>query len=125
MTKFDKNTYCDTMINFACKNIEPKELIKCSFQIKESEYEVLLHLLEGKEESVKTITDSLKLERSTVQKALQNLVNKELVKKRQRNLENGGYMYVYKSKDKEKIKKEITNLMKKWVNKAKKTIRKI
>mgnify|MGYP000429755700 CR=1 FL=1 len=113
------------MIDFACKQIELSDLIQCSFQLTKTEYKILVHLIEkDKKEDVKSLAEELKLDRSTVQKAIKKLYQKELIKRNQMNIRSGGYLYVYKAKDKEKIKDEILDLIENWSTSAKESIKK-
>lgn len=111
------------MINFACRTITNEDLLRCSFQLNGTEYKVFLSLLKRGKQDVKTLAEELELERSTVQKSLKTLVEQNLVRKRQLNLENGGYKYVYGTKDKEKIKEEVLELIDKWTRSARESVK--
>jgi predicted transcriptional regulator len=103
------------MISFACKPIELSEIFQCGYGISRTEYKVLDFLmLQGKMLSVKEIASKLRKERTTIQKSIKALVDKKLVKRKQMNLSSGGYVYTYGVEDKEKIKKELSGMLKSW-----------
>ncbi|MFB6215605.1 MAG: helix-turn-helix domain-containing protein [Candidatus Aenigmatarchaeota archaeon] len=109
-------------IDFACETIEVEDLIRCSFQLKSSDYTVIRKLMDNGEMDIDSIADSTGLERSTVQKSLQRLIDRDLARKRQVNITSGGYKYIYSSVDKENIKERVTKLMEDWINGAKSTL---
>ncbi len=111
------------ILNFACKPINTSEIIQCSYGLGKGEYKIFEFLLKQKEpRSIKEISETLKKERTTVQKAITKLVEKDIVKRRQMNLSSGGYVFIYFIKDKEKIKQEIKNIMKQWCENAMRAI---
>ena len=103
------------MISFACKTIELKDLITCSFDLNKTDYKLFMSLLSNKGfVTTNEIAKKVKLERSSVQKSIKRLVDKELVLRQQKNLSGGGYLFVYKIKDKPLIKKQILDTISKW-----------
>lgn len=105
---------------FACKTISFDELIKCSFNLNKTDYNLLTFLIKNDERmTVVEIAEKMGLERSTVQKSIKNLVSSELVKRLQINKEGGGYIFYYQIKDKQYIKHQMMTLMDSWVQKAK------
>ncbi len=114
------------MITFSCKNITEEELTRCSFNLNKTEYNVLLFLLKNyKLHTILHISKSMKLERTTIQKAVKGLVEKELVDKIQKNLPKGGYILLYRVKYKEEIKSKIKKLAHKWYKDFQETINKL
>jgi len=103
------------MITFACKKIEHEELIRCSFNLNKTEYNVLMSFLKKKEVcTISEIAKTMKLERTTIQKAIKGLVNKKLVRRLQRNLPKGGYVFLYKVNNKQEIKNKMKSVVHKW-----------
>lgn len=103
------------MIDFACKQIDLKDLLSCSFGLNKTEYNLLLFLLEQQDSlCVSTIGEMSGKDRTTVQKAIKKLVNQGLVEKHQVNLQTGGYTFVYKVKDKEFLKEKILEIVEHW-----------
>ena len=94
--------------SFACKNIDFAEIIKCSFNLNKTEYTLFLFLISFKgSKSIKELSEGLNLDRSTIQKAIKLLTEKNIVKRIQTNLTTGGYLFSYKIKDKKELKKKI------------------
>ena len=111
------------MLDFACKTINTSEIVQCTYGLGKGEYKVFEFLLRQKEPlTIKEISEKLEKERTTIQKAITKLMEKNLVKRRQMNLSSGGYVFVYFVKDKEKIKQEIKDIMKSWCEDAMKAI---
>jgi|AntAceMinimDraft_8_1070364.scaffolds.fasta_scaffold31944_3 predicted transcriptional regulator len=103
------------MISFACKQIHFKDLLHCSFNLNKTEYDLFTFLL-TKDESlcVSTIGEMTGKDRTTVQKAIKKLIFQDLVLKHQVNLENGGYTFVYKIKDKEVLRNKMLDIVQTW-----------
>lgn len=110
------------MINLACKTISVEELIKCGFNINKTEYLIIRQLLVKQNCSSESLQKKLGKDLTTIQKALKNLVEKGLVKRKQLNLENGGYKYFYSSIDKKEIKDKIAFNLKNFESKVMSTL---
>lgn len=103
------------MIEFACKKISREDIIRCSFGLNKTGYDVLMFLLDREEElTVSQIARKMGLDRTTVQKAVQKLLEEELVKREKKGLEEGGYTFLYQTKAKKIIKKEMIRKVKEW-----------
>jgi len=103
------------MISFACRSINLKDIISCSFSLNKTEYKLLMFLLEQDGPlSIQDIGTRMNLERSTVQKAIKGLLSRELAVRRQLNLQEGGYRYIYASADKRALKSRITEIVEGW-----------
>ena len=94
-------------LNFACKKFPIEQVLRCSFGLSNPEFRILKVLLSKGERSVEEIGDELGKDRTTIQRSIKNLVQKKLVKRKQYNLENGGYQFYYLPQDKEEIKEKI------------------
>jgi len=111
------------MITFACKKIRLDEIVKCSFNLNKTEYNVLMFLLrKGKEFDVNNLSNKMGFERTTVQKALKKLLDKKLAKRRQVNLKTGGYFFLYNVKNKDSIKMRILKIIRQWEKSAEEEI---
>ena len=109
--------------SFACKNIDFAEIIKCSFNLNKTEYTLFLFLISSeKSKSIKEISNKLILDRSTIQKAIKSLTEKNVVKRIQTNLTTGGYLFSYIIKDKKELKKRILENINEWHDSVKKII---
>jgi len=103
------------MISFACKDIEFKDLLRCSFELNKTEYNLFIYLLKHTGYStIETLASSLALDRTTVQKAVKKLVSKQLVTRFQENLGKGGYIFHYKISNKEEIKQTMQKIVENW-----------
>ena len=108
------------MISFACKNIELKDLVMCSFELNKTDYKLFNFLIKKKKYlSINEISEEMKLERTTIQKSLKRLFEKNIVLRLQKNIDSGGYMFVYKIKDKELIKNIMKEMVSEWYKKVK------
>jgi len=111
------------MITFACKEIKESEIIRCSFSLNKTEYNVLMFMLENKQFlTTSQIAKNMKLERTTIQKAVKNLSDKNLVKKIQRNLPQGSYIFLYQVKNKNEIKSRMKAIIYEWYKNVEKKI---
>jgi len=109
-------------MEFACKRIDVEDIIACSLGLKKSEYKVFEVLLHSNRVALKDLSKKLNLDRTTLQKVLKRFVENDLVIRYQENLDNGGYIFVYKIKDKEVLKKRIYAAIEKWHVAAKSAI---
>ena len=103
------------MIKFSCREISKEDLIKCTFALNRTEYNLLIFLLKKeKKYTAFQISELMKLDRTTIQKAIKKLVDTKLVNRIQRNIPNGGYTFLYIIKDKKEIKDKIKKVVHKW-----------
>ena len=105
------------MISFACKPINFQEILTCSFSMNKTEF-FLFSFLEKQTDPlcVSTIAEMMGKDRTTIQKAMKSLAEKQIVNKHQVNLENGGYTFVYSLKNKEFLKKRMQQSVNDWLN---------
>ena len=113
------------MISFACQDIEFKDLLRCSFHMNKTEYNIMVHLLRTENSYTATqIGKAMNLDRTTVQKAVKKLAEKDIVLRLQTNLEKGGYLFMYRIKDKEEIKQRMLKIVENWNNEVVNQIKK-
>ncbi len=111
------------MVEYLCKRFDFESMIKCTFNLSESEVKVLLTLMDCKSgECVNSVAKKLERDRSTIQKTILKLLDKGLVEKRKLNLEDGGYIFHYTPKSKPVIKKQMLNSIETWHSNVKKEI---
>ncbi|MCA9478697.1 MAG: HTH domain-containing protein [Nanoarchaeota archaeon] len=104
-----------TTISFSCHHIDFKDLVMCSFDLNKTEYNLLLFLLSQHDSlSATQIGEMTKKDRTTIQKAIKKLFEKDLVLKHQVNLDTGGYTFVYKVKNRDYIRQTILEIINKW-----------
>lgn len=103
------------LITFACKKIKYEDIVRCSFELNKTEYNILMFLL-GRSSfyTISQIAKKMKLNRTTIQKAMKTLLRYKLVRRRQKNLLKGGYIFLYKASNKDEIKNRIQNIVKRW-----------
>jgi predicted transcriptional regulator len=109
------------MIDFACKKFELEEVIKCGLGLTKSDYrifEFFMRNARSKEFGSVEIARSLSLDVSTVQRALKRLSEKNIILRSQKNLNNGGYVFIYRINERSIIKKIILDVVHNWVKKV-------
>ena len=113
-------------MEFACKKIDVQDIIACSLGLKKSEYKIFETLLANKDNhmTLKDMSKKLDLDRTTLQKVLKRFTENELVERFQENLDSGGYIFVYKIKDKAILKKRINKAIDGWYDTAKQSVEK-
>lgn len=110
-------------MDLTCKQIEPRDLIKCTFGLNKTELELFLFLTKSSKcETVQTVSKNLELDRTTIQKSLKKLLEKEIIERRQNNLDNGGYVFLYCVKKKPEIKNKMQDILTEWHGSASKEI---
>ncbi|MFW9829119.1 MAG: helix-turn-helix domain-containing protein [Candidatus Thorarchaeota archaeon] len=116
------------------KQLEEKDifsnerLFKCILGLNKTESQVLSYILTKKNASISDIAEKLNMDRSSIQRAVQELVQlklinrtsismKEYVQLKEINNQNTqGYLYVYNGKDMKSIKIQFKKLLDKWYN---------
>ncbi|MCL5730204.1 MAG: MarR family transcriptional regulator [Candidatus Pacearchaeota archaeon] len=105
------------MIDFACKKFDLEEVIKCSLGLSKAEFRLLKFLVEHEGKfTTEDLSKKLKLDKSTIQRSVKKLHEKNLVSRSQVNQSVGGYIFLYSLKDKGNIRKIVTDTIDNWVN---------
>lgn len=78
------------------QTVEVSDVMHCFLGLRTLEIDVYFYLLKG-QATVKEVADALGRTRSTIQRAIQNLVQRGFAHRRTRSLRKGGYVYVYES----------------------------
>jgi predicted transcriptional regulator len=104
------------MIDFACKEFDLDEVLKCALGLTRAEMRVLKFFLNssGNEMTASQVAKKTGLELSTIQKAVKKLSEKKIVFRGQRNLKNGGYEFFYRLNDKKHVREIIKGIIRKW-----------
>ena len=76
------------------QNVEASDVMHCFFGLRTLEIDVYFYLLKG-QATVKEVSEALGRNRSSVQRSIQNLVQRGFAHRRTRTLRKGGYVYVY------------------------------
>ena len=98
-----------------CKKMDSRELIKCTFDLSKTELKIFLFLLKlnASVPSIE-ISNKIGLDRTTIQKSLKKLLEKKIVDRRQNNLDNGGYVFLYSVKQKVQLKEQMREIINNW-----------
>jgi len=109
------------MIDFACKKFDLKEVIRCSLTLTKTEFKIVEYLIKNSNKKFTTqeISQKFNIGLSTSQKAINEINKKELIERNQKNLQKGGYIFVYFIKEKEILKKRILEIINNWYEKLK------
>lgn len=112
------------MIDFACKQFNLNEIIKCGLSLTKAELEIFNYFVQNPKNECTTfsISKKLKLNLTTIQKAVKKLFEKEIIIRHQKNLSNGGYVYTYESNSKSKIKGILKDIIQNWSKQVEKAI---
>jgi predicted transcriptional regulator len=106
-------------MDFGCRRIDSKDLIKCTFGLNKTELDLFLFLSKSNKcETVSTVSKTLDLDRTTIQKSLKKLLEREIIERRQNNLDNGGYVFLYCIKKKPEIKDRMQKIIDDWHHSA-------
>jgi len=105
------------MIDFACKKFDLTEIIKCSLNLTIFEFDLLEFLIKNDKKwlSAKDISKKLNVGLSTAQKGVKKLSEKNILLLNQKNISGGGYYFVYKIANKQRIRKNILAIVHNWV----------
>ncbi|MGV8162279.1 MAG: helix-turn-helix domain-containing protein [Candidatus Nanoarchaeia archaeon] len=105
------------MIDFACKEFDLDEIVKCSLGMSRAEFKLVKMLLSSEKEwfTTQEISKELKLDLSTIQRCVKSLHEKELLIRRQENLDSGGYIFRYQLKKREELRQRIKDTVSRWV----------
>jgi len=114
------------MIDFACKQFDLNEVIRCSLNLTKTEFNIIKYLIKNKnkEFTTKEISKIFKIALSTTQKTIKKINDKKLIKQSQKNLEKGGYTFYYSIKNKLILKKKILEILHNWMRKVEKDMKK-
>ncbi len=92
------------------QEVEASDIMHCFLGLRTLEIDTYFYLLKGKA-TVKEVTEALGRNRSTVQRAIQNLVQRGFAYRRARTLRKGGYVYVYEAVNLATLKDLIKNAL--------------
>jgi predicted transcriptional regulator len=107
------------MIDFACTEFNLRDIIKCSLGLTKADLAVFEHLLKHpSSHSTEDLAKQLKVDLSTVQRAVKKLHDKNLVLRKQKNLSGGGYVFAYQTNDKRVVRKIILDTVENWTKRV-------
>ena len=106
-----KNNNLEGMLT---KKIEtPTDLMCCAYGLRDCEITVYSELMK-KSRTVEDLSTIICRDRSTTQRAVKKLLDKGLIERDRKQLEKGGYYYVYKPISSEDVKEQILTQLDKW-----------
>ncbi len=114
------------MIDFACKKFDLKEVIRCNLNFTKTEFKIVEYLIKNsnKKFTAREIAQIFKIGLSTSQKAINEINKKELIKRNQRNLKKGGYIFIYSIKENPILKQKILEIIHNWIKEVEVEIQK-
>jgi len=77
------------MVKYLCKNFDLNSMVKCSFSLTDPELKVFLEILKKENITVNYLSTKFKRDRSTIQKIILNLLEKNLISKIKKSLKQG------------------------------------
>lgn len=106
-------------MEFACKNFNLDEIIRCGLNLTKADFKVLEFLMKNSTKRIDSnlLAKELNLELSTIQRSLKGMYEQGLVRRSQINLKSGGYSFVYCVCDKKDIKNKIKEIIQNWTDK--------
>ena len=115
------------MIDFACKQFDINQVIKCGLGLTKSDLKVLELLLKNSADSFTTedIAKELNLDLSTVQRAVKKLHEKDVIERHQQNFDVGGYAFIYEIKNKNHVRQVISDIIQGWSDKVKSELKRL
>ncbi len=96
------------------RGVSTKDVFKCVLGLRDAEVDTYFKLLELGEATVQEIAEELKLDRTTVQKALRSLIYMGLVTRRKETRPRGGFHYVYEPVPFEEAKEIVLRALDEW-----------
>lgn len=114
------------MIDFACKRFDLEEVIRCSLDLTKTEFKIIKYLIEYDDKAFTPgeLAKIFQIGLSTSQKIIRNIYQKGLVKRNQKNLNTGGYVFVYSIKEKSFLKQKILSIIYNWIKKVETELKK-
>ncbi len=113
-------------MDFACKNFEIEEVVRCSLSLTKADFRILKYLMKNQSEKLSTekIAQDLNLNLSTVQRCVKKMTEEGILKRTQLNLDNGGYLFYYCICERNVIRGKVKEIIKDWFDKANEEINK-
>jgi predicted transcriptional regulator len=115
------------MVNFTCKDISLKQIIKCSLGLTNADYKVFCFFLNTKHKELTSeeLSKKLKLDISTIQRSLKKLYELNIINREKESIHKRGFIFLYKKRSKKAIKKIIKNNLHNWTKIVEKKINKL
>ena len=107
------------MIDFACKEFDLDDIVKCGLGLTKAEFKVMDFLINnGNELTTADIARKTSLDLTTIQKAVKKLSEKKVISRSQKNLDGGGYLFLYRSNPKSQVRGVLKEIIRNWSSKV-------
>mgnify|MGYP006283935983 CR=1 FL=1 len=120
------DTCCDrqmaTVAATPVREPDLRSLLRDVFGISETGLNICVRLMRDGESTVPAVSEALDLDRSTVARQVNHLVDVGVLEKRQRLLSEGGYVNVYSPKDVEVVRRRLERGLAAWTREAEKLV---
>lgn len=97
---------------------DAEQVVTEVFGLSETKIEICLYIMEAGEATTNEVAAGLELDRSNVSRHLNDLTEFGAIEKRQRLLEEGGYVFLYSSAPIEEVRQRFRHGLYVWLNKA-------
>ncbi len=108
------------MIDFACKQFDLREIIKCGLGLTKAEMKILDVFAKSTSKSYTTqeLARKTGLNLVTIQKGVKKLSEQGMILKHQKNLDKGGYLFEYEGNTKKEMREILKKIIRKWSKNA-------
>jgi len=96
------------------RDMSIEDIMSCMFGLRKFETETYFKVVTKGATTVNDLVNEFDRDRSTIQRALQNLAIAGLIYRDQKNIKNGGYYYMYRAAPFEEVKETTKRSIKKW-----------
>lgn len=93
-----------------------EDVMSCMFGLRKFETDTYFKVVNKGTITVNDLTKDFNKDRSTIQRALQNLAIAGLIYRDHKNIKNGGYYYIYRAEPLEEVKETTKASVKKWAD---------
>lgn len=106
-----------------CKEVSFEDVLKCSLDLSDAEVNTFKSVLDLQEPfTVTDLSEHLDRDRSVAQRHLKKFLEKGIVKRIQKNKDEGGYEFFYRVIDREKLKEILRNGLKDFTSQVESVI---
>jgi predicted transcriptional regulator len=109
-------------IKEAVTRLNCDNLLECFYGLNEADITVFNTLRKLGESRIEIISKAVGRGENAVYKSLQKMMIAGLVIRDKKTIEDGGYYYIYRAEDVNKLAEEMINLLEQWYNKMKEVI---
>jgi predicted transcriptional regulator len=108
------------MIDFACKQFDLDEIIKCAFGLSKADLKIMKFLIKNENKSFTSeeLSAKLLLDLTTIQRGVKKLSEKGIALRSQENLGSGGYVFIYRIKSRKTISETVMKIVNNWSKKV-------